>query len=130
MATSANKTKRHFWRWVLVVLLAPFVFWYFATPQVNFYFSEKGQGRLGYILNVQHKIYKGEIHPGQVTGGPGHIFPDDQFFFEFYWVNGEKSHCTRVRPKWPDTDVYIGPDGAIDRSRTDANVIEECGPLP
>ncbi len=126
MTTSATKPKRHFWRWVLAVLLAPLVFWYFALPRVSFHFSDKGQGRLGYISNVQHSIYKGEIYPGETTGDVGHIFPDENFFFEFYWVNGGKSHCTRVKPKWPEINIYIGPDGAIDRSRTDGNVLEKC----
>lgn len=82
MTTSANKPKRHFWRWAVVLLLAPIVFWYVATPQVSFHFSDKGQGRLGYILNVQHDISKGEIYPGEATGGAGHIFPNSQFFME------------------------------------------------
>ncbi|WP_426234565.1 hypothetical protein [Pseudomonas sp. TWP3-2] len=129
MTTSANKPKRHFWRWVMALLLAPIVFWYVATPQVSFHFSDKGQGRLGYILNVQHDISKGEIYPGEATGGAGHIFPNSQFFMEFDWNNGGKSHCIRVKPKWPNTDVFIGADGAID-GRTDGDVIEACGPLP
>ncbi|WP_300731526.1 hypothetical protein [Pseudomonas sp.] len=129
MTTPANKPKRYFWRWVMALLLAPFVFWLVATPQVSFHFSEKGQGRLGYILNVQHDISKGEIYPGEATGGAGHIFPSKQFFMEFDWTNGGKSHCIRVKPKWPNTDVYIGAAGDVD-SRTDGRLIEACGPLP
>ena len=129
VTTSANKPKRHYWRWVVALLLAPIVFWYVATPQVSFHFSDKGQGRLGYILNVQHDISKGEIYPGEATGGAGHIFPNNQFFMEFNWNNGGISHCIRVKSKWPNTDVYIGADGAID-SRTDGKLIEACGPLP
>ena len=127
--TSANKPKQHFQRWVMALLLAPLIFWYVATPQVSFHFSHKGQGRLGYILNVQHDLSKGEIYPGQTTGGAGHIFPNSQFFMEFDWNNGGTSHCIRVKPKWPKTDVYIGEKGAID-SRTDGKLIEACGPLP
>ena len=127
--TSANKPKRHFRRWVMALLLAPLIFWYVATPQVSFHFSHKGQGRLGYILNVQHDLSKGEIYPGQTTGGAGHIFPNSQFFMAFDGNNGGKSHCIRVKPKWPKTDVYIGEKGAID-SRTDGKLIEACGPLP
>lgn len=129
VTTSANEPKRHVWRWVVALLLAPIVFWYVATPQVSFHFSDKGQGRLGYILNVQHDISKGEIYPGEATGGAGHIFPNNQFFMEFDWNNGGKSHCIRVKPKWPNTDVYIGAEGAVD-SRTDGALIEACGPLP
>ncbi len=130
MTPSAKKPKRHFWRWVLALLFSPILFWYFATPQVGFHFSSNGQGRLGYILNVQHSISKGQIFPGEATGGVGHIFPNGGFFMEFDWNNDGRSHCIMVKPKWPKVDIYIGPDGAIDRSRTDANVIEECGPLP
>jgi hypothetical protein len=130
VTTSVSESRpRHIWRWLIMLFLAPIIFWYFATPQVNFYFSEKGQGRLGYILNVQHDISKGEIYPGEVTGGPGHIFPDKKFFMEFDWSNGGKSHCIRVKPTWPNTDIYIGPQGEID-SRTDSRRIEPCGPLP
>lgn len=127
---SVNKPhSRNTWCGLVILLLAPILFWYFAAPQVNFYFSEKGQGRLGYILNVQHEISKGELYPGEVTGGPGHIFPDAKFFMEFYWNNGGKSHCIRVKPKWPNTDIYIGPDGEIE-SRTESSRIEQCGALP
>ena len=126
--TSAIKPKRHFWRWVLAFLLVPLVFWYVAAPRVIFHFSDKGQGRLGYILNVQNSISKGGIYPGETTGDVGHIFPSEKFFFEFDWNNDGRSHCIRVKPKWPEINVYIGPDGAIDRSRTDGSVIDECVP--
>ncbi|MDR2317486.1 hypothetical protein [Pseudomonas monteilii] len=129
MITPANKPKRHIWRWVVVIMLSPIIFWYVATPQVSFHFSDEGQGRLGYILNVQHDISKGEIYPGETTGGAGHIFPNDQFFMELYWNNRGKSHCIRVKPRWPSIDIYIGADGAID-SRTDGRFIEACGPFP
>lgn len=120
---------RYVWRGLIVLALAPIAFWYFATPQVSFHFSKDGQGRLGYILNVQHDISKGEIYPGEATGGAGHIFPSKKFFMEFDWSNAGKSHCIRVKPKWPDTDIYIGPDGEID-SLTDSRSIEPCGPFP
>lgn len=126
---SANKNKWHFTRWVLALLIVFISFWYVATPQVSFHFSKNGHGRLGYILNVQHDISKGEIYPGEATGGAGHIFPSEQFFMEFYWTNGGSSRCVRVKPKWPNTDIYIGPDGAID-AHTDGKFIEACGPLP
>ncbi|WP_343595134.1 hypothetical protein [Pseudomonas sp.] len=129
MITPANKPKRRIWRWVVVIMLTPIIFWYVATPQVSFHFSDKGKGRLGYILNVQHDISKGEIYPGEATGGAGHIFPNDQFFMELYWSNRGRSHCIRVKPRWPSIDIYIGADGAID-SRTDGRFIEACGPLP
>ena len=48
---------------------------------------------------------------------------------EFDWNNGGKSHCIRVKPKWPKIDVYIGEKGAID-SLTDGKLIEACRPLP
>lgn len=129
VTTFASKPKRYFWRWGMVLLFVPIAFWYLATPQVSFHFSENGQGRLGYILNVQHGISKGDIYPGETTGGAGHIFPNSQFFMEFDWTNAGQSHCIRVKPKWPSTDVYIGADGAID-SRTDGARIEACGPFP
>jgi len=128
--TSVSKHRSgHGRRWLIVLTLAPIILWYFATPQVSFHFSSEGQGRLGYILNVQHNIAKGEINPGETTGGGGHIFPNRQFFFEFSWTNAGKSHCVRVEPKWPNTDVYIGPDGHID-NRTDRNRLGDCGPFP
>lgn len=129
MIMSATKPKRHFWRWVVAIMLVPIVFWYVATPWVSFHFSDKGQGRLGYILNVQDNISKGEIYPGEATGGAGHIFPNDQFFMQLDWNNRGKWHCIRAKPKWPRIDIYIGADGGID-SRTDGRFIEACGPFP
>lgn len=96
---------------------------------MSFHFSDKGQGRLGYILNVQDDISKGEIYPGEATGRAGHIFPNDQFFMQLDWNNRGKWHCIRAKPKWPRVDIYIGADGAID-SRTDGRFIEACGPFP
>ncbi|WP_256666102.1 hypothetical protein [Pseudomonas sp. SK] len=129
MITAVNKPKRYFWRWVVALMLTPIVFWYVATPRVSFHFTDKGQGRLGYILNVQDNISKGEIYPGETTGGTGHIFPNNQFFMQLDWNNRGKWHCIRAKPRWPRIHIYIGPDGAID-SRTDSRFIEACGPFP
>jgi hypothetical protein len=96
---------------------------------VRFLFSADGREELSYILNTQHKIDKDEIQPGKGTSGFGHIFPDEDFFMEFYWEISGHQHCVRINPQWPMTNIYIGPDGNIDKSPeggTDIERLEYC----
>lgn len=82
-----------------------------------------------FVLNTQHDIFRGEISPGESTGGPGHLFFDENFFMQFDWTVSKKSHCIMINPKWPTTSIYIGADGAIDKnpnSGTDSDLLEEC----
>lgn len=128
--TSANKPwYRPVWRLSLLAVLLPAIFWYVAQPRVRFYFSGDGSGSIKYILNIQDDIDKGEYLPGQITTGSGHIFPNEDFFMEFYWENLGSQHCVRINPKWPMTNIYIGPDGNIDKSPdggTDIERLERC----
>ncbi|KAA0983781.1 hypothetical protein FQ187_11785 [Pseudomonas sp. ANT_J28] len=110
-------------------MLSPVAFWYVATPWVSIHFSDKGKGPLGFVLNTQDEIYRGDINPGEVTGGPGHIFPNDDFFMQFDWTNAGHNHCFSVKPKWPRTHIYIGADGVIDKSPgsgTDVDRLVPC----
>jgi len=99
---------------VLLFLLLLFLAWYIAIPRVHICFSNNGNGRLGFIMNSQHDIYRNDIHPRQATAGAGHIFPDEDFFMQFDWSNAGRHHCICINPKWPVTNVYIGPDGDVD----------------
>lgn len=113
----------------LAILLLMYFVWYVSVPRVKVYFSEAGVGKLSFVLNTQHDIFRGRISPGQSTGGPGHIFKDDNFFMQFDWTVSGKSHCVRISPKWPTTRIYIGADGALDSghtSATDSDRLTEC----
>mgnify|MGYP003467231140 FL=1 len=84
MSTNANKGRRFYVkRGLLTLLLLMYLVWYVAVPRVNVYFSEKGSGKLEFVLNAQHDIFRGEILPGESTGGPGQLLPDDNFFMRF-----------------------------------------------
>ena len=100
-----------------------------AIPRVRFFFSANGSEEISYILNTQHSIDKDEIQPGKGTSGFGRIFPNEDFFMEFYWEISGNQHCVRINPKWPTTNIYIGPDGNIDKSPeggTDIDRLERC----
>lgn len=118
-----------FIRRLLAILLLMYFVWYASVPRVKVYFSEAGGGKLSFVLNTQHDIFRGEISPGQSTGGPGHIFKGDNFFMQFDWAVSGKSHCVRISPKWPATSIYIGADGALDSGRIstiDSDRLTEC----
>ena len=121
---------RSFWRVLLLTLTALYSFWYMATPRVGVYYSDKGTGQLSFVWDTQHSIYRGEISPGGVTGDAGHIFPNENFFMEFYWWrDNERRHCISITPKWPAMNIYINADGEIDRSNeggTDIDRLKEC----
>jgi hypothetical protein len=107
-------------RKLLAISFLMYFLWYVSVPRVKVYFSEEGVEQLSFVLNTQHDIFRGEISPGHSTGGPGHIFKDDNFFMQFDWAVSERSHCIRMIPEWPVTSIYIGADGSLDSSRTNA----------
>jgi hypothetical protein len=124
-----RKRKFYLRRRLLILLLLIYFVWYVSVPRVKVYVSEKGSGKLQFVLNTQHDIFRGEILPGESTGGPAHLFPDDDFFMRLDWTASKKSHCVMINPKWPTTSIYIGADGAVDQSPgsgTDSDRLEEC----
>ncbi|RZO08833.1 hypothetical protein EKG40_10755 [Pseudomonas moorei] len=111
------------------MLLLIYFAWYVSVPRVKVYYSDEAAGKLEFVLNTQHDIFRGEISPGQSTGGPGHLFPDDNFFMQFDWTVSQKSHCVIISPVWPTTRLYIGADGALNsspNSGTDSDRLKEC----
>lgn len=116
-------------RRLLEISLLMYLLWYVLVPRAKVYYSEEGVGKLSFVLNTQHDIFRGEISPGQSTGGPGHLFKDDNFFMQFDWTVTGKSHCIRINPEWPTTSIYIGADGVLDSGRTsaaDSNRLAKC----
>lgn len=114
---------------LLAMLFIVYFIWYVFLPRAKVYYSEEGVGKLSFVLNTQHDIFRGEISPGQSTGGPGHLFKDDNFFMQFDWTVTGKSHCIRINPEWPATSIYIGADGVLDSGRTsaaDSNRLAKC----
>lgn len=114
---------------LLAILFMVYFIWYVFVPRAKIYYSEEGAGELNFVLNTQHDIFRGEISPGHSTGGPGHLFKDDNFFMQFDWTVSGKSHCIRINPEWPTTSLYIGADGVLDTGRTsaaDSNRLAKC----
>jgi hypothetical protein len=105
------------------------VVWWCALPRVRIYFPSSARGTLSYTLNVQHTIVRGEIKPGQITGGSGHVFPSDKFFMQFEWTTAGVNRCLNIAPQWPYTYIYLNAAGAIDKtpeSGTHLDRIERC----
>ena len=131
MSTNANKGRRFYVkRGLLTLLLLMYLVWYVAVPRVNVYFSEKGSGKLEFVLNAQHDIFRGEILPGESTGGPGQLLPDDNFFMRLDWTVSNKSHCIMINPNWPTTNIYIAADGTLDKSSSSGTDLEQLDKCP
>ncbi|WP_223457792.1 MULTISPECIES: hypothetical protein [unclassified Pseudomonas] len=130
MSTTANKKDRFYLkRRLLTLLLLIYLVWYVTVPRVKIYFSEEGNGKMEFILNTQHDIFRGDISPGESTGGAGHLFPDDDFFMRLDWTASNKSHCVMISPSWPTTSIYIAADGVLDKSPssgTDSDRLKQC----
>lgn len=111
-------------RYVAALLLIPVLVWHIALPQVNVKYSEHGKNKIGYIWNVEHRIFKGYLFPGEVTGDSGRIFSNVNFFMYFNWnINGYGS-CIQIKPKWPSLNIYIRGDGLLDESKTDMEYVK------
>nr|WP_124323050.1 hypothetical protein [Pseudomonas chlororaphis] len=114
----------------ILLVLSPIAFWYVATPRVAVYFPKDGYGELTYIWNTKDRIDKGKLKPGDATADTGFIFPDDEFFMEFYWhPHAGRRHCISITPKWPRTSIYLDASGSIDmsdRGGTDVDRLKEC----
>ncbi len=118
---------------LFLLLLSPFVFWMGATPVVTVYYSKEGKEELSMTWNTEHRIYRGGrggLLPGEATSDFGHIFPDDDFFMEFYWWNASgRNHCVNITPKWRKTEIYLDANGDIDSSPgrgTDMERLRKC----
>jgi hypothetical protein len=131
MSTNANKGRRFYVRrGLLTLLLLIYLVWYVAVPRVKVYFSDEGSGKFEFVLNTQNDIFRGEIFPGESTGGPGHLFPDDNFFMRLDWTASNKSHCIMISPNWPTTNVYIAADGNLDKSSSSGTDLEQLDKCP
>lgn len=123
---SANKPKIKYRRWgFLILLIAPFVFWYIASPVVAVNFSPNGKEEFRYVWNTQHRIYKGDMPAGGVAVEQGHIFPDKDFFTMFdWWTDTQHRRCIDITPRWGRTiDIYLDDIGRIDTAKTAPDVI-------
>lgn len=114
----------------ITLLLLIYFIWYVTVPRVVIYFSEDGTGELKFVLNTKHEIFRGRIHPGESTGGPGHLFPDENFFMQLDWNNLDKRHCIRINPEWPTTNIVIAADGTIDRGQGSGTDTDRLTPCP
>lgn len=131
MSTNADKRCRFYLkRRLLTLLLLIYLVWYIAVPRVKVYFSEDGSGKLEFVLNTQNDIFRGEIFPGESTGGPGHLFSDGDFFMRLDWTASNKSHCIMINPSWPTTNIYIAADGTLDKSSSSGTDLEQLDKCP
>ncbi|WP_244142247.1 hypothetical protein [Pseudomonas gozinkensis] len=132
MSTNASKRRPlYIVMRLLILVVLTYLVWYVAVPRVEIDFSKEGTGDLRFVLNTQNEIFRGNLAPGESTGGPGHLFADDDFFMEFDWRNAGQNHCIRITPKWPTTKIHIGSNGEVDRSAgsgTDVDQLEPCAP--
>lgn len=131
MTTSArSKSIRYVNILIGAILVISITFSYYAPPRVEIYYSKDGHEDLKYILNTQHHNDKGTLAPGETTGNTGHIFPDEEFFMEFYWWNDNgRNHCVNITPKWPITKIHLDLNGNIDSSKesgTDVDRLNHC----
>jgi hypothetical protein len=113
-----------------LILVAVFFSWWVALPRVHLYYSKGGSEDLSFVWDTQHRVYRGQIRPGGITGDTGHIFPQDDFFMVLFWSRpGRPRQCVSILPKWPFTSIYIDAEGDIDMSTdggTDISRLKAC----
>lgn len=128
--SASEKRPLHIGRWIALLSLAAVAVWYYAPPKVYIFYSKDGAKNISYVLNTQHTIVRGDLNPSGTTGDVGHIFPDDEFFMEFYWWrDNERRHCISITPKWPTTEIHLDRNGDIDISEsgdTDTDRLKQC----
>lgn len=115
---------------LITLLLLLYFIWYVTVPRVVIYFSEHGAGEMKFVLNTEHDIFKWRIYPGESTGGPGHLFADENFFMQLDWSNLGKRRCIRINPKWPTTNIFIAADGSIDMSKEGGTHVDRLSKCP
>ncbi|MGN2413762.1 hypothetical protein [Pseudomonas syringae] len=104
--------------------------WQFITPDVTVYYSDKANEELRYTWITFHRISRGGIEPGGLTGDSGHIFQNKDFFMYFFWDNSKISGCVKIDPKWPTTTIYIDANGRIDLNAKGATSVKRFSPCP
>ncbi|MGV8920089.1 MAG: hypothetical protein ACOH2R_20170 [Pseudomonas sp.] len=126
----SNQVSFFIGRWIALLTMAAIAFLLYAPPRVSIFYSKEGAKDISYILNIQDRIVKGGLTRGQSIGDVGHIFPNNEFFMEFYWWrDNERRHCVSIMPKRPQTSIYLNADGNIDKSKgsgTDVALIKNC----
>lgn len=123
---NANKTGRRNRRWILLILVAlPIAFWYFGFPVVAVNFSPNSEGEFHYVWNTQDRIHRGDIKHGGSAVEFGYLFSDDDFFMMFdWWTDKGFQRCIDITPKWGRTiDIYLDETGRIDIAKTGPDVI-------
>ena len=123
---SANKPKIRYGRWILILLVVlPLAFWYFASPVVAVNFSPNNKEEFRYVWNTQDRIHRGDIRHGGSAVEFSYIFPDEDFFMMFaWWTDKGFQRCIDIKPKWGRTiDIYLDDIGRIDTAKTAADVI-------
>ncbi|MGV6394873.1 hypothetical protein ACTUVN_005017 [Pseudomonas caspiana] len=120
------------WRYILLSPIAAFYLWSTALPEVTVHYPKEAREDFYYIWNVQNRIYKGEMKPGGGAFDTGFLFPDDDFFMEFDWWNpkGKGRYCVSIKPKWPNTDIYLNTDGSINLSEEGGTHVDRLSKCP
>ncbi|UVM48253.1 hypothetical protein LOY38_17790 [Pseudomonas sp. B21-015] len=132
MSTSASKARRRYirWFWIPLLPLLAFVLWRSALPTATVHYSKDGREELRYVWSVKDQIYRGRFSSGGSVSDKGLVSPDDEFFMEFSWHSKEgRWHCISIKPKWPNTNIFLDADGNIDmrkESGTDVEQLKVC----
>lgn len=140
VSTSVHKPRFRYLGWIripLLPLLLPLLalcliaLWdVYVLPGATVNYSKDAKQGLRYTWNVQDRIYRGRMSPGNAVSDHGYLFPDTEFFMEFSWAaENERWHCISITPKWPNTHVFLDADGNIDIEKgsvIDGVRLKEC----
>lgn len=129
---SVDKNKMPYRRWMLLVVILPLAFRYFASPVVSVNFSPNSKEEFRYVWVTQDRIHRGDISHGGSAVEFSYIFPDENFFMMFNWWTGKGfTRCIDITPKWGRTiDIYLDDMGRIDTVKTGAEVIARLKQCP
>ena len=100
-----------------------------VLPSATLHYPKSAKQELRHIWNVEDRIYKGSLVPGQSSSDNGFLFPNEDFFMQVDWWGAGVSGCAIITPTWKGTDIYLDENGDFDRSEgnlTDWKYLRPC----
>jgi len=118
------------WLWIP---LGP-ILWILGTglilPSATLHYPSRAKKELNHIWNVQHRIYREALVPGQSSTDYGVLFPNDDFFMRVDWWGGTANGCAVITPTWKGTNIYLDENGDFDRSEGNLTDWQHLAPCP
>ncbi|SMS11060.1 hypothetical protein CFBP1590__3474 [Pseudomonas viridiflava] len=115
----------------IMFLVSPLVVVSIITPDAWLHYPVEAKKTLGFILNTNHRIYRGTLYPGESSFDWGEILRNDGFFMRLeWWGSTAGRQCVVITPTLRGTDIYLDAEGAVDTSAGSGTDLELLKPCP